>query len=136
MNTLALDVLQTLRVSPPPVPFCNSSTAFLSWSQPISTFHLDITFFFPVTNMSEASVHLSNESPSSTVPLLPGSNLQSTFPSVSPALALSIFQIIEAQGISNLTRAVTYGLTSTIHGHDIAHHLETKNLKRDNTTLQ
>jgi hypothetical protein len=47
-----------------------------------------------------------------------------------------LFQIIEAQGISNLTCAVTYGLASTIHAQDIAHHLKTENLKHDNVTLQ
>jgi hypothetical protein len=51
-------------------------------------------------------------------------------------LALSIFQIIEAQGVSDLVRAVTYGLASTIHARDVTHHLETKNLKRDNAALQ
>jgi hypothetical protein len=50
--------------------------------------------------------------------------------------ALSIFQIIEAQGVSDLIRAVTYGLASTIHARDVTHHLETKNIKRDNTALQ
>jgi hypothetical protein len=86
--------------------------------------------------MSTASVHLSDDSPSNTVPLSPGSNIQSTFPPISPTSALSIFQIIEAQGISDLVRAVTYGLASTIHARDVTHHLETKNLKRDNATLQ
>jgi hypothetical protein len=51
-------------------------------------------------------------------------------------MALNIFQIIKAQGVSNLTRAITYGLASTIHARNIAHHLETENLKHDNATLQ
>jgi hypothetical protein len=86
--------------------------------------------------MSAASVHLSDESPSNTVPLSPGSNIQSTFPPISPTSALSIFQIIEAQGVSDLVQAVTYGLASTIHARDVTHHFETENLKRDNATLQ
>jgi hypothetical protein len=49
---------------------------------------------------------------------------------------LSIFQIIEAQGVSDLVRAVTYSLASTIHARNVSHHLETENLKRDNATLQ
>jgi hypothetical protein len=86
--------------------------------------------------MSATSVHLSDESLSNTVPPSPGSNIQSTFPSISPTSALSIFQIIEAQGVSDLVRAVTYGLASTIHARDVTHHLEIENLKGDNATLQ
>jgi hypothetical protein len=66
----------------------------------------------------------------------PQNDFQTTFPPVSPTSALSIFQIIEAQGVSDLVRAVTYGLASTIHARDVSHHLETENLKRDNATLQ
>jgi hypothetical protein len=73
---------------------------------------------------------------SNTVPPSLGSNFQTTFPPVSPTSALSIFQIIEAQGISDLIRAVTYGLASTIHARDVTHHLENENLKRDNAALQ
>jgi hypothetical protein len=66
----------------------------------------------------------------------PENDFQTTFPPVSPTSALSIFQIIEAQGVSDLVKAITYGLASTIHAHDVSHHLETENLKRDNATLQ
>jgi hypothetical protein len=85
--------------------------------------------------MSAASA-VSDESPASTTPPTPTNDFQTTFPPVSPTSALSIFQIIEAQGVSDLVRAVTYGLASTIHARDVTHHLETENLKRDNTTLQ
>jgi hypothetical protein len=86
--------------------------------------------------MSTASVHLSDKSPSSTVPPSPEADFQTTFPPISPTSVLSIFQIIEAQGVSDLVRAVTYGLASTIHARDVTHHLETENLKRDNAALQ
>jgi hypothetical protein len=78
----------------------------------------------------------SDDSPADTGSPTPKNNFQTTFPPVSPTSALSIFQIIEAQGVSDLVRAVTYGLASTIHARDVTHHLETENLKRDNATLQ
>jgi hypothetical protein len=78
----------------------------------------------------------SDDSPAGTRTPTPENNFQTTFPPVSPTSALSIFQIIEAQGVSDLVRAVTYGLASTIHACDVTHHLETENLKRDNAALQ
>jgi hypothetical protein len=78
----------------------------------------------------------SDDSPADAGSPTPENNFQTTFPPVSPTSALSIFQIIEAQGVSDLVRAVTYGLTSTIHARDVTHHLETENLKRDNAALQ
>jgi hypothetical protein len=78
----------------------------------------------------------SNDASSSLTSPTPQNDFQTTFPPVSPTSALSIFQIIEAQGVSDLVRAVTYGLASTIHARDVTHHLETENLKRDNATLQ
>jgi hypothetical protein len=78
----------------------------------------------------------SDESPAVTTPTTPTNEFQTTFPPVSPTSVLSIFQIIEAQGVSDLVRAVTYGLASTIHARDVTHHLETENLKRDNAALQ
>jgi hypothetical protein len=82
--------------------------------------------------MSVASDNASADSGSPT----PENDFQTTFPPVSPTSALSIFQIIEAQGVSDLVRAITYGLASTIHARNVTHHLETENLKRDNTVLQ
>jgi hypothetical protein len=78
----------------------------------------------------------SDDASSSPTSPTPQNDFQTTFPPVSPTSALSIFQIIEAQGVSDLVRAVTYGLASTIHARDVTHHLETENLKRDNATLQ
>jgi hypothetical protein len=78
----------------------------------------------------------SDDTPTGSTPPTPTNDFQTDFPPVSPTSALSIFQIIEAQGVSDLVRAVTYGLASTIHARDVTHHLETENLKRDNATLQ
>jgi hypothetical protein len=95
-----------------------------------------------------SSVNLSNESPASTTPSSPRlpipfnpvantANIAQLAPNYTPVSLQTTVNILATQPDLNETvRAIAYGLISTIHCHEVAHTLETKECDETNRILQ
>ena len=95
-----------------------------------------------------SSVNLSNESPASTTPSSPilpipfnpvadAPALAQLAPNYTPVLLQTAVNILTTQPDLNETvHAIAYGLVSTIHRHEVAHALETKERDETNWVLQ
>jgi hypothetical protein len=95
-----------------------------------------------------SSVNLSNESPASTTPSSPVlpipfnpiadpesiAQLAPNYTPVSPQTAVNI--LATQPDLNEMVRAIAYGLVSTVHRHEVAHALETKERDETNCALQ
>jgi hypothetical protein len=95
-----------------------------------------------------SSTNLSNESPASTTPSSPhlpisfnpiadAANIVQLAPNYTPVSPQTAVNILATQPDLNETvRAIAYGLVSTVHRHEVAHALETKERDKTNQVLQ
>jgi hypothetical protein len=91
-----------------------------------------------------SSVNLSNESPASTTPSSPIlpipfnpeaiAQLAPNYTTVSPQTAVNI--LATQPDLNETVHAIAYGLVSTVHRHEVAHALETKERDETNRALQ
>jgi hypothetical protein len=95
-----------------------------------------------------SSVNLSNESPASTSPSSPSlpipfnpvanpeaiAQLAPNYTPVSPQTAVNI--LATQPDLNETVRTIAYGLVSTVHRHEVAHTLETKERDETNRVLQ
>jgi hypothetical protein len=95
-----------------------------------------------------SSVNLSNESPASTTPSLPrlpilfnpvasAADIATLAPNYTPVSPQTAVNILATQPDLNETVCtIVYGLVSTVHRHEVAHALETKECNETNRVLQ
>jgi hypothetical protein len=95
-----------------------------------------------------SSVNLSNESPTSTTPSLPilpilfnpvadPAAVAQLAPNYTPVSPQTVVNILATQPDLNETvHVIAYGLVSTVHHHEVAHALETKECDETNQVLQ
>jgi hypothetical protein len=95
-----------------------------------------------------SSVNLSNESPASTTPSLPrlpvlfnpvvsAADIAALAPNYVPVSPQTTVNILATQpNLNEMVCAIAYGLVSTVHHHEVAHALETKECDETNHVLQ
>jgi hypothetical protein len=95
-----------------------------------------------------SSVNLSNESPASTMPSSPilpilfnpvadPATVAQLAPNYTPVSPQTTVNILATQpDLNKMVRAIAYGLVSTVHRHEVAHALETKERDETNRVLQ